>query len=417
MKSDDQVTTRGPIGLSVLGAGNRARAVLSALPGIGSQFVIYRALDPRPHAVEAMAKATGCPITPARTLEEAVQDPRVQWVLIASPNACHAEQAVAALEAGKHVFCEKPLATTIEDALRVVEAARESRQHLVLGFVLRYTLHYRTIAEALHAGRIGSIISFEFNETLSLPHGAHIHGNWRRFTELGGGHLLEKCCHDLDLAHWLVGHRPRRVASFGGRRFFTPDHRAVLPHAIDPRQRQLPADQWFDEDHIEPFGSDADIVDHQTVLIEFENGVQATFHTNCATAIPERRLYVCGTQGTLRADITTQRMELCRFDETKPQIIHTATEGNHGGGDIQLARRWAGHMLNDDQPLVGVREGVEATVTALAIEHARRTGQVEVLDAWWERVDALLQRQTVERQTGQAVRVRSTPVAHSTSIA
>ena len=65
------------------------------------------------------------------------------------------------------------------------------------------------------------MISMEFNETLGFNHGGFIMGDWRRLTENSGTHLLEKCCHDIDLVNWMLESIPVKVASFGGVNFFT----------------------------------------------------------------------------------------------------------------------------------------------------------------------------------------------------
>ena len=126
-------------------------------------------------------------------------EPEIDWVMIGSWNSQHAEQAIQALEAGKHVFCEKPLATSLDDCLRVqtvLEAHPEL--HFFFGLVLRYSPHFQRIKQILDSGEIGKVISFEFNETLPPHHGGYIHGNWHRHRAHAGTHMLEKCCHDLE---------------------------------------------------------------------------------------------------------------------------------------------------------------------------------------------------------------------------
>lgn len=385
-----------PIIINVIGAGVRTTSVLKSVPGMGERFIVRQAFDPKPHMIQQMAAALGQPVQAAPSLEALVSDPEASWVIIGSPNAFHAEHTLAAIHAGKHVFCEKPLATTFEDAMNVVRAHRTGPttpqgdpRHLTVGFVLRATYHYAGIAERVQRGDLGKIISLEFNETLTLDHGVHIHGNWRRFSALGGGHLLEKCCHDLDIIQWLLGTRATRVASFGGRRFFNPDQQHLLPHGISPSRRHLPTDQWFDEHHVDPFTSEKDIVDHQTALIEFDGGVQATFHTNCATALPERRLYLCGTEGTLRADLRTGRTEIGRFDREGVEVLDVDLTGGHGGGDHRMGDQWAEQMLGGQAPLAKVEAGLEATLVAIAIEQARHSGQVVDLAPWWKQVEEL----------------------------
>ena len=112
--------------------------------------------------------------------------PGVEWAMVFSPNCFHAEQIIASFEAGKHVFTEKPLATSIGDCVRIFEAHRRSGRHFATGFVLRYSPIYRKVKALLDAGTIGRILSIDANENIRPEHGAYIMRNWRRRRELSG---------------------------------------------------------------------------------------------------------------------------------------------------------------------------------------------------------------------------------------
>ena len=103
------------------------------------------------------------------------------------------------------MFCQKPLATTLADCLAMREAWQASGRMFIIGFSLRYAPHYRKIKELLDQGAVGRIVSMEFNETLDFNHGGYIMGDWRRLQRYSGTHLLEKCCHDIDLVNWIMG--------------------------------------------------------------------------------------------------------------------------------------------------------------------------------------------------------------------
>ena len=100
-----------------------------------------------------------------------VADPEIHWVMVGSWNAAHREHVVAAFEAGKHVFCEKPLATTVEDCVAMRKAWLASGKQFIIGFTLRFSPHYRKIKALVDEGIVGAIISLEFNETLDFNHG------------------------------------------------------------------------------------------------------------------------------------------------------------------------------------------------------------------------------------------------------
>jgi predicted dehydrogenase len=379
------LSATNPVRLGVIGAGGRMRFVLrhllaAAPPG---RIAITAAWDPDPEALEALHVASGADFEAVKSEEQLAAHPRVDWVFIGSWNVFHARQAIAALAAGKNVFCEKPLATTMEDCLAVRDAVKKSGRVFAFGLVLRYSPLYRTIHELVAAGRIGRIISLEFNETLSFNHGGYIFGNWRRKTANAGSHLLEKCCHDLDLVNWITGSVPVRVASFGGRDFFLP---ANAHHAerIGPNAAGKPAyGTWPDPDRVSPFSDGADIMDNQVAILEYASGARVTFHTNCNAGLPERRMYLCGTEGSLRAEASTGVIELQRIaHEPTLERIETGGAGGHAGGDEIMAQGLVATLLEGRPPLASVEEGLLSCAAAFAIDRALVEGSVVDLRSW-----------------------------------
>ena len=376
------------LGIGLIGCGGRMREVVRNLTMATDRIEIVALCDPNPHSVAA-ARETYSPT--AQVYEDyraLVRDPAVEWVMIGSWNCFHAEHTLAAFEAGKHVFCEKPLALNVSDCLAMRDAWIASGKLFSIGFTLRYSPHYRRIKEILASGKIGSILSMEFNETLAFNHGGYIHADWRRKSEWAGSHLLEKCCHDLDLVNWMTDSLALRAASFGGCDFFTAAN-AHHPARLGSSPEGKAAFMTWNKDTIHgniinPFNDDKDIVDNQVAILQFANGIRASFHTNCSAAIPERRMYICGTEGTLRADVMTGLLEMRRigFDSTM-EDCRTEAMGGHGGGDPVLGAGLADTMLNGAPPLTSLEDGLRAAFTAFGLDEAQRTGTVVDLTPLW----------------------------------
>ncbi len=365
------------IGIGLIGCGGRLRDVLDKTLKYSDRFKVRAVCDPDERSVRATREAYGSRIVVHEQARDLAARPDVDWVMIGSWNCLHREHAVAAFEAGKHVFCEKPLATTLEDCLVMREAWKKSGRRFVIGFTLRYSPHYKKIKELVVSGHIGYLISMEFNETLDFNHGGYIHGDWRRLTALAGTHLLEKCCHDIDLANWIVDSRARRVASFGGLNFFTPSNAHHIERLGRNDKRREAYRTWPGLVEKNPFTADKDIVDNQVAVIEYENDVRATFHTNCNTAIPERRMYLCGSEGTLRANVLSGEIELKRIGFNEQTIRpDTGGRGGHGGGDDVLGESLADCMLGNASPRTSLDDGFNAAITCFAIDRAMYTGQV-----------------------------------------
>ena len=333
--------------------------------------------DPDPGSVAASRELAPGAVCHS-SVRELLGSSGAEWVAIGSPNSEHAWQVAAALDAGRHVFCEKPLATSVEDCKRIRDAVRRNPDRIIFfGLVLRYSPFYRRVKQLLDAGEIGKIISFEFNETLPFYHGGYIHGNWRRHRAAAGTHLLEKCCHDLDIANWLTGSLPRRVASFGGLAFFKPENRFMEEKlGVDGEGR--PAYRvWPDPHGISPFNDDKDIVDHQVAILEYRNGVKATFHTNCHAGLPERRFYICGTDGSLRCDVLTAEIEIQKVGFGQNIVREDIGQGDgHAGADTPMQKALASSILTGSAPSAGLAEGLESALTAFAIDQALDKGCV-----------------------------------------
>ena len=365
--------------IALIGCGGRLRGVIegtlkAAPPGSMEISDLY---DPDPGSVAAARELAPGAVSHS-SVDELLRQSDAEWVAIGSPNSEHARQVAAALDAGRHVFCEKPLATTPDDCARIRDAVRRHPDRIFFfGLVLRYSPFYRRVKELLDAGEIGKIISFEFNETLAFFHGGYIHGNWRRHRAAAGTHMLEKCCHDLDIANWLTGSLPRRAASFGGLAFFKPENR-FMEERLGADDAGHPAYRvWPDPHGISPFNDDKDIVDHQVAILEYRNGVKATFHTNCHAGLPERRFYICGTDGSLRCDVLTAEIEMKKVGFRQEAVRERIGHGDgHAGADTPMQKALASSILTGSAPSAGLPEGLESALSAFAIDESLDTGTI-----------------------------------------
>ncbi|MEO8849851.1 MAG: Gfo/Idh/MocA family oxidoreductase [Casimicrobiaceae bacterium] len=139
--------------------------------------------------------------------------PDIDAVVIVTPTSMHADQVIAALDAGKHVFCEKPLALDVADCLRVeAAAARHTAQRVLVGFVRRFDPSYTAALQKIHAGAIGTPFMVR-SQTLDKndPSGFFV-----RFAPTSGGIFLDMSIHDIDCARFLLGGpKARRVYASG----------------------------------------------------------------------------------------------------------------------------------------------------------------------------------------------------------
>ena len=177
---------------------------------------------------------------------------------------------------------------------------------------------------------------------------------------------------------------PKKVASFGGLNCFIEKNSEIYDEIKKRENRKI----LFDDKEIpNPFKSDKDIVDNQVTIIEYENGVRATFHTNCNSGIPERKMYICGTKGTIRADLVSREIEFRESgSNNKIEIINVKEENDdHGGGDINLARELDLAINMKKKPKTSMTDAIVSAVTAIKIDEARIKNKIVNLNSTWKK--------------------------------
>jgi predicted dehydrogenase len=197
--------SRQPLRIALAGCGGIARQYhLRALRRMASARMVAVA-DPDPAARDLAASATGA--EPFADPLAAIEQPGVDAVVVCAPNAHHADLALAALGAGRHLYLEKPLATDVADGRRVVDAAERAGTVATVGFALRFDPLYARVRAAL--GQIGPLseVSTTWFEPLAPGGGLA----WKRLRATGGGALLDLGVHHLDLLGWLTGHTVAEV--------------------------------------------------------------------------------------------------------------------------------------------------------------------------------------------------------------
>jgi len=190
------------LGLALVGAGEVIRS--RHLPALAAldHFQVRSVYDPDQRAAEAVATSTGARV--AATLDQAARAQDVEAVTVASPNAFHRAGVEAAAAAGKHVLCEKPIATTLRDARAMIEAAERAGVVLQLGFHHRFTSEFRLARRLLESGVIGGVRAFQ--AVISEPMSLVPKGNYRLREEVSGGlTLIDFGSHRLDQLRALLG--------------------------------------------------------------------------------------------------------------------------------------------------------------------------------------------------------------------
>ena len=178
---------------------------------------------------------------------ELLADPRVDAVVVASPNFTHRAVMEEVFASGKHVLCEKPLCTTVEDAAWVAERAADYPGIVWCGMEYRYMAPVARLVDEVHSGAIGGLKMLSIREH-RFPFLPKVN-DWNRFARNTGGTLVEKCCHYFDLMRLITRSEAVRVYASG----------AQDVNHLDERYS----------------GETPDILDNAFVIVDFENGARA----------------------------------------------------------------------------------------------------------------------------------------------
>jgi predicted dehydrogenase len=311
-------------------------------------------------------------------------------VMIGSPNHLHYEHLLAAFEAGFPIFAEKPIVRTEEETFALARHISSRKiPPLYIGLVMRSMPIVRETIARVDSGSLGEIVSLDTTEHLPPEHGGYLARNWRRKQEWGGSFMLDKVCHDFDIFGRLAHSRASRVASFGGKKVFD-SARASIPRSYEdgtPAYALRDAG-WAGAN--DSFHSDMDVADHQIALVEYENGVRLSFHSNSHVALQERRWYIAGTEGTLIADLVRNKMMVRRvLDRRKPERLqwNERTEDSHNGADQAMAKDLRAALEDGAVFPVTPFESMEAGLTVMAIDKAMREGAVIDCSSMWTEYD------------------------------
>ncbi|MBQ8606054.1 MAG: Gfo/Idh/MocA family oxidoreductase [Clostridia bacterium] len=261
------------------------------------------------------------------------------FAVIATQDEMHFEPAMKAIELGYDLLLEKPISPSPLECKLIAEAAEKKGVKVVVCHVLRYTPLFIKIKDLILSGEIGEVVSLEALEPVGIKHMSHsfVRGAWRN-SDTSCPMILAKSCHDVDLIQWLIGKECKKVHSFGSLRYFRKENKPEgapkrcidgCPHAkdciFDTAKLYQGEDNeggiWFKdaaaltvnatEEEVEKalrntsygycvFDSDNNVVDHQVVNMEFEDGVTASFTMTAFT--PDKRgreMRIFGTKGII----------------------------------------------------------------------------------------------------------------------
>ncbi len=377
-RGDKKIAANDKLNIGVIGTGDRGEwevYILKDLPGMQ----VTACCDILPLHLE-----NGLKEAPAakgyKDYRQLLDDKQVDAVIIATPLNLHYQMAMDALDAGKHIFCEKTMTYNIEQALDLEKAVKKSGKIFQVGYQTRSNPLFEEIREMIQSNYCGQITHIRCNYHRNgdwrreVPEpGLERLINWRMYWEYSGGLMAELCSHHIDIANWMLDSHPLKVTGFGG------------------------IDYW--KDGRETF-------DNVNTVYEYPNGVKAIFTSITTNAHYGISLQYMGTLGTI--EINNEEGQKARFyaekslteKEANPQsnesvyAITGATyqawkkgEGteitveNQPAGDKETTGlaflHFADCIRNNKLPVSNVESGRRAAIAVHLGNKAMREGTIE----------------------------------------
>lgn len=296
------------------------------------------------------------------SLEAACNDPEVDGLIICTPNYSHIDILREAIKSGKHILMEKPMVTTLEDAVEMRKIAAEYPAVFQIGLQYRYKAIYSEARdEVLKKKALGDIHTITIVEH-RLPFLDKI-DQWNKFSEYSGGTLVEKCCHYFDLFNLFAQSKPEYVYAVGG--------------------------QAVNFKNFEYNGKQSDILDHAIVTIVYENGVKCNFNLCMFSPMFYEEITICGDEGRLRAyenedympdERKQTHLEILAADNRPSKIStpcypKTIQSSGHMGGTYFEHRYFIDNIDGKETDTASIEEGFWSVIIGIAAERSVKTGE------------------------------------------
>ena len=346
---------------------------------------------------------------------DAIQKCKPNITIVGSVNSRHADEIIAALEAGSIVFCEKPLCTTIDDAMRIQQAALIARKPIFSGFVLRHAPVWVKVKELLtdsipelttSYGRVdseqlfttGRVLNIVLNETLWKGHGVLARDGWRGHKSESGGHWVEKLCHPIDLCDWFMDDIPLECTAMNSTAYWKAGTEELDVRAICSQDNTNLMKAYNTDDVRRNISRDPtyDVEDSFAGSVRYGCDRMVSIISNTYSVSGGRLMSIeCENHCTIHVEAPNHKtqkiiVEYRGFERNKPHemsnrmVYELPAAGCHGNGDSFIMKELFAHtvdhnfddvdeveLLNDyaEQTL----EFIKSTVIAICLEKAAST--------------------------------------------
>ena len=359
-----------PINFAVLGPHNRGKiALLLHRPEEGLRVTAICGTED--DGLEDFYEKCGSGLFFTNDYREIVSRADVDVVMVCTPDHLHAEHAIAALNAGKDVFLEKPMGITIAECDAIIAAAKSNHAKLYVGHNMRFFPMVQKMKELIHAGRIGRVEAIWCRHFISYG-GDSYFKDWHSERKNTTGLLLQKGAHDIDIIHYLAGGHTKRVVGMGKLSVYNETQHRRKPDEVVPTDHGM-NENWPPLSN-KGFSPVIDVEDHSMIMMQLDNGVQASYQQCHYTPDDCRNYTVIGTEGRLEnygdystaTRLCTIHLWNCRmgYMEHGNEVFRIPKiPGTHGGADPFLMEDFLNFLRTGERKGASIKDARMSVAT------------------------------------------------------
>ena len=336
--------------------------------------------------------------------------------IIATMDRDHYGHVMQALDCGYDILLEKTISPSAKECLEIEKKANALGRKITVCHVLRYNHFFSALKQIVDSRELGKIVAIKHAENIGNYHMAHsfVRGNWRNDTE-SSPIIMQKSCHDLDILLWLTGTHCTKVAAFGSLSYFKESNapKDSAPRCLNcsaakdcrfdawkvyqPVLGRWPADVVCLEQTDDalrtaletgPYGRcvyrcDNNVCDHMSIIMEFEDGITATFSLTAQSSNIHRSIHIMCEHGEIEADDLSGKIIVTQFrvnaaDTPYVRVLQAENfDRGHGGGDEGIMEDFTASLTSGTvDSRSSISRSVESHLMACAIEKSRVTGKV-----------------------------------------
>ncbi len=355
------------INIGVVGTGDRGNGLIMVMKEI-PQLKVMACCDVLPFRLEKAMLSAEKGAKAYANYHDMLNDKNLDAILIATPLHMHHQMALDAMDADKHVYCEKTMAFTIDEALDLVKKTKNFNKIFQTGHQYHSSRLYYKIIEIVNEGHIGKVTGFDCQWNRNGNWRREVPDpklermiNWRMYKEYSGGLLAELSSHQIDFVNWVTKSTPISVVGSGG------------------------IDYWKD-------GRETN--DNVRVVFDYPNGIKASFTCLTSNAHEGYQIKVLGDKATIK--IGPNSAKIYPENSLKKEMglvdgVSGATAGwmdesgaipvkvDHADPSKQALEDFAEAIINNTEPISNVRTGANASI---AVFMGNKTIETREIQHW-----------------------------------